>query len=325
MLAPFLRWDEHPQTVIADGRIQYVLHGYTTSATYPYSARVRLGGSAVNYVRAPAEATVDAFTGHVQLYAVDAGEPVLRAWRAAYPGLFEDRAAMPQALSAHMRYPRDLFLTQAKVYATYHAVDPTAFWNGADAWQLPLQLAGPVEGAGEIHFPDPLRNLASDDGLPAQWHMQARYLLARLPGDASERLILATPFTPRGRENLAGYLAGSLDAAGLPQLTLLDVPPDQPELGPTQATRRILASPRVSRRVELLNRESRDLGRAAVNRTIVGAARSVPIGNTLVHVQPLYVVAGGSGVPQLQLVTVCIDGRVGYGRTLAAALRRAVA
>ena len=325
MLAPFLRWDERPQTIIAGGRIQYVFHGYTTSSSYPYSAPVRMDRHDVNYIRAPAEAIVDAFTGRVSLFALDADEPILRAWRAAYPGLFQDTARMPRELRAHLRYPRTLFLAQAKVYATYHAEDPTALWNGADAWQLPLQLAGPIEGAGEIHFPDPRHSVKEAGGdLPARWQMRPEYLLAPLPGQTRDRLLLTTPFTPRGRENLAGYLAGAVDAHGRPRLTLLSLPPDRLELGPTQATRRILASPQVSRRLELLNRESRDLGKGSVNRTIVGDARSVPIGNTLVHVQPIYVVAGGSGVPQLQLVTVSVDGRVGFGQDVASALRRAV-
>jgi uncharacterized protein len=218
-------------------------------------------------------------------------------------------------------------MAQARAYARYHAGDPTGFWNGADAWRLPLQLAGPVEGAGEIQFPDPEEGVEADerregDAGSARWHMRPDYTFARLPGETAERLLLTTPFTPRGRENLAAYLAGSVDRRGRPRLTLLSLPRDRLTIGPTQATRRILASPAVNRRLELLNRESRDLGRAAVNRTILGDARSVPIGDTLVHVQPIYLVAGGSGVPRLQLVTAYADGRVGYGTDLEGALRR---
>jgi hypothetical protein len=149
-------------------------------------------------------------------------------------------------------------------------------------------------------------------------------VFARLPGRARERLVLATPFTPKGRENLAAYLAGWIDGGGAPRLSLLSLPRDRLAIGPTQATRSVLATSAVSRRLELLNRESRDLGRGAVNRTILGAARSIPIGDTLVHVQPIYLVAGGSGVPRLQMVTAVADGRVGYGRTLSRALRRIV-
>ena len=155
--------------------------------------------------------------------------------------------------------------------------------------------------------------------------MRPAYTFARLPGRTRERLMLVTPFTPRGRENLSAYLSGWIDAGGTPRLSVLSLPRDRLVIGPTQATRRILASPAVSKRLELLNRESRDLGHGSVNRTILGDARSIPIGDTLVHVQPIYLVAGGSGVPRMQLVTVLVDGRVGYGRTLRVALRRAVA
>jgi uncharacterized membrane protein (UPF0182 family) len=152
--------------------------------------------------------------------------------------------------------------------------------------------------------------------------MRSSYLLAQLPGDARERFLLVAPFTPHGRQNLVSYLAGSVDASGRPGLTLLSLPRDRLTLGPTQATRRILASAGVVRQLELLNRESSDLGTGAVSRTTLGAPRLVPIGDTLVHVQPVFLTAGGTGVPRLQLVTVLANGRVGYGRTLAAALRR---
>jgi hypothetical protein len=133
--------------------------------------------------------------------------------------------------------------------------------------------------------------------------------------------MLVTPFTPASRQNLVSYLSGSLDARGRPRLALLSLPRDRLMLGPTQATRRILASSGVARLLELLNRESSDLGKAAVSRTTLGAPRLVPLGDTLVHVQPVFLTAGGSGVPRLQLVTAFANGRVGYGRTLAAALR----
>jgi uncharacterized protein len=281
-------------------------------------------------VRAPVVAAVDGFDGSVALYADDSGEPILRAWRTAYPRLFQSFSRMPSELRAHLRYPRRLFAAQTEVYATYHADEPSAFWDGADAWQLPQQLAGPLEVAGEIHFPDPARRIDPDERrdngvTPRRFRMPARYLLARLPGDRTERFVLVTPFTPRGRQNLVGYLAGSVGARGGPELTLLSLPRDRLELGPAQATRRILASGKVSERLEIANRESRDLGEAAVSRTVLGTPRVVPVGDALVHVQPVYLSAGGRGVPRLQLVTVLANGRVGYGRDLVSALRRAVA
>jgi uncharacterized membrane protein (UPF0182 family) len=324
-LAPFLEWDRHAQTAVIGGRVVFLFHGYTTSTSYPYAARVRMGSTRASYVRAAAEAAVDAFTGQVRLYATDPGEPILRAWEAAYPGLFLPASEMPSGMREHLRYPRGLFAAQARAYTAYHAGDPTAFWNGSDAWQRPLQLAGPVEGAGGIRFPDPAAHLEADDrAVRGHWRVRPRYVMARLPGDARERFMMVMPYTPRGRENLTGYLAGSIGEDGRPRLTLLSLPRDRLTIGPSQATRRILADPGVNHRLELLNRESRDLGRSAVNRTILGDARLVPVGDSLVHVQPVYLVAAGSGVPRLQLITTYADGRVGYGRDLEAALRRAV-
>ena len=328
-LAPFLRWEEQPQTAVIGGRVMYLFHGYTTSNDYPYSASVRMGRSRVNYMREAARAAVDAFSGRVTIYAADSADPILRAWQAAYPSLFLPASRMPPELRAHLRYPGALFAAQMEVYATYHADDVTAFWTGSDVWERPLQLAGPVEAAGEIHFPDPERALDSDERKEGHvtsdiWRMHPEYLLARLPGDPSERFLLATPFTPRGRHNLVSYLAGSIDARGRPQLTLLSLPRDRLTVGPAQATRRILASPAVTRQLELLNRESRDLGKSAVLRTVLGVPRIVPLGGQLITVQPVYMAAGGDGVPRLQLVAAHANGRVGYGPDLGAALNQLV-
>lgn len=308
-LAPFLRWDERPQTVVAGGRVSFLFHGYTSSASFPYSQRVH----GVNYLRAPVLAVVDAFDGHTTLHALEPDEPLLKAWRALYPGLFAPRTALPAALRAHVRYPERLFQAQAAIYATYHAADPTSFWTGSDVWSRANELAGPVEDAGELQFPD-ARGVRTTP--PA-------FLLARLPGDREPRLMLTQGYTPRGRENLVAYLAGSVDAELRPRLTVLSLPRDRLTTGPTQATRQILADPGVDRTLQVLNRESRDLGRASVNRTILGRPRIVPFGDELVHVQPVYVTAGGSGFPRLQLVTVFARGRIGYGRDLRQALRRA--
>ena len=132
--------------------------------------------------------------------------------------------------------------------------------------------------------------------------------------------MLTLSFTPRGRQNLVSYLAGSVDQRGEPRLSVLSLPRERLEIGPTQATREVLASPAVSRRLELLNRESRDLGRNSVNRTVLGTPRVVPLGRALVHLQPVYVTAGGSGLPRLQLVTAYANGRFGYGRDPEAAV-----
>jgi uncharacterized protein len=325
-LAPFLRWDVKPQTTVIGGRVTYLFHGYTTSRDYPYSASVRLGRTRVNYIREAARAAVDAFDGRVLIFAAESADPIMRAWQAAYPTLFRPWWQMPREMRAHLRYPAELFTAQFAVYATYHANDPDAFWTGVDAWSEPLQLAGPVEAAGEIRFPDPARLVDPDEraSVVNAWRMRPQYLLARLPGQTTEHFMLVMPFTPRGRHNLVGYLAGWVGDDGRTRLTLLSLPRDRLTDGPAQATRKILSSTEVNSRLQLLNRESRDLGKSAVLRTILGAPRLVPLGGQLVQVQPDYVTAGGNGVPKLQLVTVYANGRVGYGRNVNSALQRVV-
>ena len=170
-------------------------------------------------------------------------------------------------MRAHLRYPAELYAAQSEAYATYHAEDAAALWNGSDAWAPARQLAGPAEVAGEVRFPDPVGQLDPDErreqGVGGRLAHGPAYGLARLPGDETEQFMLTAAFTPRGRENLVAYLAGTVDADGRPTLTQLSLPRDRLTLGPTQATRRILSSDVVVRRLALLNRESRDLGRAA--------------------------------------------------------------
>jgi uncharacterized membrane protein (UPF0182 family) len=329
-LAPFLRWDDRPQVAVVDGRITYLFHGFSTSDVYPYSASVLLGRTPVNYIREGAIAAVDGFSGEVSIYAADDADPIMRTWQATYPGLFLSPSRMPAALRARLRYPGALFTAQMDVYATYHARDVTAFWTGSDAWDRPLQIAGPIERAGEIHFPNPERSIDPDErkenGITSEsFRMRPAYLLVRLPGDSRERFVIASAFTPRGRHNIVGYVAGWVDSRGRLRVTALSLPRDRLTLGPAQATRRILASSEVSKRLELLNRETRDLGQAAVQRTVLGVPRVLPLADQLVTVQPVYTTAGGDGVQRLELVGVHANGRVGYGDDLDAALKLVLA
>ena len=225
---------------------------------------------------------------------------------------------------------RDSFTAQMQVYETYHAGDATAFWTGSDAWERPLQIAGPIERAGEIHFPDPERSIDPDERIESgvtteSFRMKPAYLMARLPGDSSERFVIETSFTPRDRQNVVGYVAGWVDSQGRLRLTALSLPRDRLTLGPAQATRRILASAEVSKRLELLNRETRDLGKAAVQRTVLGIPRVLPLADQLVTVQPVYTSAGGDGVQRVELVAVHANGRVGYGDDVETAFKQVLA
>jgi uncharacterized membrane protein (UPF0182 family) len=312
-LAPFLKWEKSPEVAVIDGRIQFLAHGYTTSDSFPYSKEVEFGGSRVNYIRGAVVATVDAFSGQTTLYATDTGDPILRAWRGAFPSLFTSASKMPSAVRAHLRYPRELFDAQSEIWETYHIDNTGDFYTKADAWQRPAELSGPIQKVGAIRF-------RRKDESP---RMRPYFLLARLPGERRQQFMLTTVYTPHSQENLSGYLTGTMDARGRPQLEQLTLPRSRLVLGPSQVSRQILATPAVGDRLRLLNQETADLARQAVNTVELSEPRVVPIGDSFLYVQPIYVTAQGSGVTRVRLVTVYLNGHVGYGETLEAALRSA--
>jgi uncharacterized membrane protein (UPF0182 family) len=314
-VAPFLRWEKRPEVFVVGGRIQFLAHGYTTSDSFPYSAPVEVGQERINYMRGAVAATVDAFSGRVTLYATDEDDPILRAWRGAFPTLFTPAERMPAAVKAHLRYPRELFDAQSEVWATYHIDNTDDFYTKSDAWQRPAELSGPVQKVGGIRFRYKRQSP----------QMRPYFLLARLPGDSHERFMLTTVYTPHSQENLSGYLTGTMDARGRPRLTQLTLPRARLVLGPSQVSRQILATPAVGNKLRLLNQETADLSSQAVNAVELSEPRVVPIGDSFLYVQPIYVTAQGSGVTRVRLVTVYLNGRVGYGKSLREALRVAQA
>lgn len=310
-LAPFLHWERRPQVAVVDGRILFLVHGYTTSDSFPYSAPVDVGGREVNYIRGSVVATVDAFSGRASIYVTDPDDPIIRAWRGIFPTLFASESTMPADVRAHLQYPQELFDAQSRIWATYHIDDVDDFYIKADAWKRPADVSGPIQRFGT------LRNRG---GKPT---LSPSFVVARLPGERRQRFLLTTLFTPYSEENLTGYLAGSVDANGRPSLTQLSLPRSRRVLGPAQVSRQILASPGVTDTLRLLNQETTDLGDRAVNSVEISDPRVVPIGDSFLYVQTIYVSAQGTGVTRLRLVTVFLNGRVGYGKSLDDALRRA--
>jgi uncharacterized protein len=310
-LAPFLMWEKRPEVLVVDGRIQFLAHGYTTTKFFPYSARTTVRGRAVNYMRGAVVATVDAYSGRVRMYAMDDRDPLLRAWREVFPTLFMPGERMPADVRAHLRYPRELFDAQSEIWSTYHIDNVDEFYTKADAWDRPAEISGPVQKVGAIRF-------SYTRQAP---RMNPYFLLARRPGERTPRFMLTTVFTPHSQENLSGYLTGTMDGDGEPRLTELSLPRSRLVLGPSQVSRQILATPAVGDRLRLLNQETADLGEQAVNAVELSEPRVVPLGDAFLYVQPIYVTAQGSGVTRVRLVTVYLNGHVGYGSTLRKALQ----
>ena len=274
---------------------------HDAASRYPYAAPVPSAAARQLPARVGAGASWTRSTAGDRLYAADADDPILRAWRGVYPGLFAPRRTMPAELRAHLRYPRRLFNAQAGLYATYHADEPT----GVLERRRRLAAAAADRGTARERRRDPLPRpeTAGDD---ERWPAAApAYLLARLPGDA--RAASCSPAVHAARAREPRRLPGRLDrrAGGAQQLTLLSLPRDRldarADAGHAPDPRRPGGEPAARARSTASRATS---GEDSVNRTILGAPRVVPIGDALVHVQPIYVTAGGSGVPRLQLVTV---------------------
>jgi len=318
--APFLQWDGDPYAVVVDGRIKYVRDGYTTSSNYPYAQRIDLGDAARrneigargvegigNYIRNSVKAVVDAYTGDVTLYAFDEKDPILAAWRKAFPKLFAPAGQIPPSLRPHLRYPEDLFSIQTWIYASYHIGNPADFYSKEDFWALPDDRSGEI------------RRQETTGGLTAATSVKARpyYLLTKLPTSTQPEFVLVMPFTPNGKENMVSYLAAQSDPANYGNLTLFSLDRDRTILGPTQVNARILATPAISSDLSLLNQQG--------SRVILSNLLVVPVDESLLYVQPIFVQGSApNSFPLLQRVAVFYNNQVGYADTLNDAINEVV-
>ncbi|WP_167305914.1 UPF0182 family protein [Nocardioides euryhalodurans] len=316
-LAPFIQWDSEAVPLTSKGRIVFVVEGYTTSQHFPYAEQVDLAGSPVSYARASVRATVDAFSGEVDLYLTDGEEPVARAWSEVFPDLFRPVDEMPAALRHRVRYPADLFAAQATAYERYHAVRPDQFVSGADHWARPIALSGPIEVAGDVDFDE-------DDEDDLRLTLQPGYYYGRPPGEEARRLVLRTYYTPRSGQNLVSSLNGWVDDEGDVRLAALDLPRDPVVLGPAQMSRLTFATPRVRNLLGLRNLEIRDLALSSLDTVLLGRPRVLFLPGGPVQIQSLYEGSKGPGAARLIGVTAFLDGRVGLGPDIESALRQAL-
>ena len=190
-LAPFLTFDPDAYVVIGDdGRIYWLMDGFTTSNTYPYARRYRLVGESINYIRNSVKIVIDAYTGATMFYVFDPQDPIIAAYRAIFPALFADASAMPEALRAHVRYPELLLQVQAVVYGLYHMTNPDVFYNREDLWTVATEVASTEQ---------------------RQVVMEPNFVLMTLPGERATEFVEILPFTPANRNNLIGWIAGRSD------------------------------------------------------------------------------------------------------------------
>ena len=312
-VAPWLTLDGDPYPAIIDGKILWIIDGYTTSAGYPYSRQTSLanatfdaltsnstsvtaqGNQNINYIRNSVKATVDAYDGTVSLYQWDEKDPVLATWSKAFPGTIQPKSKMSNSLLDHIRYPEDMFRVQREILSSYHVQTAAAFYGGQDFWRVPR---------------DPSTFGANAGAQPPY------YLTLQMPGEAKPEFALTTPFVPRGgRENLSAFAVVNSDAGpNYGKITVLQLPRSTNVAGPSQVASNFEAKPEVANSLSLLRQGGSDV--------VLGNLLTLPVGGGLLYVQPVYVraTANTASYPLLQKVLVSFGDQIGFDDTLKGAL-----
>ncbi|MTV26454.1 UPF0182 family protein [Nitriliruptoraceae bacterium ZYF776] len=304
-VAPFLELDGQPYPVVTeDGGVKWIIDAYTTSNAYPYSQRQTLeaGGSQVqvNYVRNSVKAVVDAYDGDVTLYRVEEDDPVLDVWEQVFPGLITPVAEAENNIEANFRYPQDLFRLQAQLYTTYHIPNAEPFYNQADAWSIPADPSAAANQSG------------ADLTQAQQRALEPYYLLMRLPGEEVEEFVLIQPYLARGRPNMVAWLAGRGDGENLNELFAVRFPSSAQVLGPLQAQARIEQDDDISAYITLREREQ--------SRVIRGNLQVLPIADSILYVEPLFLENPNAQIPELARVALVLGERTAFDTTFAGAL-----
>lgn len=284
-LAPILWYDADPYPVIAEGRIVWLYDAFTWSDRFPYSQPTR----GLNYIRNSVKVAIDAYTGETTFYVVDPSDPLIQVYQAIFPDLFTSSDEMPQGLREHWRYPDQLFTIQSDIYAAYHMQEPRVFYNKEDLWQTPRE--------GEEEMPP-------------------YYVVMRLPNEETVEFMSIRPYVPAGKNNMIAWLYADSDGVDYGRLGVYKFSKDVLVFGPQQIVGRINQDPYISQQLSLWDQRGSSV--------ILGNLLVIPIDGTLLYVQPLYLQAESTRLPELKRVLVAYGNRVVMAETLEAALAQAL-
>lgn len=287
-IAPFLRYDSDPYVVLSEGKLYWLWDAYTTTSMFPYSEPF---SARLNYIRNSVKVVVDAYNGKVTFFAADAQDPLLKTYSRIFPGLFRPLDEMPADLKQHIRYPEDLFMIQSQKYAMYHMENPEVFYNREDKWNLPTELFGNEEQ-----------------------QMQPYYTIVRLPGEKEPEFIQIMPFTPQNKKNMIAWLAGRSDGEHYGKLLVYEFPKQELVYGPMQVEARINQDTTISQQISLWDQRGSSV--------IRGNLLVIPVKDSLLYVEPLYLQAQQSRMPELRRVIVAHGDQVVMEPTLEQALQR---
>lgn len=302
-IAPFLSYDTDPYIVVGDdGRLFWIIDAYTTSERFPYSRHYDLNGRQVNYIRNSVKVTVDAYSGAVSFYVFDEADPIIAAYRGAFPALFKNADEMPAGLRVHVRYPETLIKTQGDVYGLYHTNSAKMFFGREDVWSIAREA------------------VVNNDGNKGNQQQQAKPLdpyqvLMPLPGEQSEpEFAQVLPFTPANRNNMIAWMAGRSDGAAYGQLLVYNFPSSRVIDGPSQIEARIDQEAQLSGQITLWNQQGSKVKR--------GNLIIMPIGTGLLFVEPIYLQAERSPMPELRLVVLATQEKLTYAANFETALKQ---
>lgn len=292
-MAGFLAWDPDPYLVITnEGRLVWIIDGYTTSDSHPFSRREDLGtGGSINYMRNAVKATIDAYDGTMHLYIFAPDDPIILAYKNLFPNLFLPSSAMPADLRAHARYPEVLFNVQSELYRTFHMTNPQSFYNKEDLWDISSFVAGQGEKPQRV---------------------KPTYLDATLPGENQPEFVLLTSFTPRNKQNMIGVMIARCDGDHLGELDVLKLSKQKLTLGPMMISARIDQDQTISKDLTMWNQQG--------SQVLRGQVLVLPIDKTFLYVEPIYLQASQARIPQLQKVVLALGDRIVYKDTYEQAL-----
>jgi uncharacterized protein len=288
-IAPFLEYDQDPYLVVADGRLYWILDGYTWSSQYPYSTRAAGG---VNYIRNAVKAVIDAYHGTTTFYLADPKDPMAATYQRMFPSLFRPLREMPENLRLHVRYPETLFGLQTSMYTTYHMTNPAVFYNKEDQWDIPE-----IENAEGQQEP-----------------IQPYYTIMKLPGSADPEFLQMVPLTPRRKDNLAAWMVARSDGEHYGRLLVFRFPKQKVVFGPRQVIGRINQDQVISPQITLWNQQG--------SQVIQGTLLVIPIEESLLYIRPLYLRGQGGRIPELKRVIVAYQNTIVMETTLEGALDR---
>ncbi|MBT8407361.1 MAG: UPF0182 family protein, partial [Deltaproteobacteria bacterium] len=326
LIAPFLDYDADPYLVVSGGKLYWIQDAYTTSDMYPYSRRSygRFGNKGVNYIRNSVKVTIDAYNGDVAYYMIDEKDPILKTYSKVYPDLFRSFDEMSADLKKHVRYPNDLFEIQVQTYARYHMQDIQVFYNQEDLWEPPDEMYG-------------------DD----RQMMKPYYIIIKLPEEDKEEFLLMLPYTPAKKDNMIAWLAARSDLPHYGNLLVYKLSKDKLVYGPMQIEARVDQQTEISRELSLWDQRG--------SRVIRGNLLAIPVSDSFIYVEPIYLEAKQEGrqtaqaaspqsggapkkqqtarparkgitttaaLPELKRVIVALGGRVAMEKSLDQALSR---